>query len=217
LRCLELVAIEARREGHKGVSDLPTAKEIWAGQILYKVVWSSPSMLESDSTSFSSRASSLSQTRKGVAHPEPQSRLDPHQVYRITLRGPPWSSRGWSVDSPGFCFWYEAVRPSEGDPKLSHGTDMLRELSDPHAQATTVHMVSHRYAYASRRETPRDRLTYHSVVLVEWDHGRYTTVMEAAYLNGMVRVGNMYRNCSLIFQVQQLTPDSRLTNLLYFM
>jgi hypothetical protein len=44
-------------------------------------------------------------------------------------------------------------------------------------------MVSHRYAV--RRESPRDKLTYHSVVLLEWEHGEYMTLVEGAFLNGM--------------------------------
>jgi len=45
------------------------------------------------------------------------------------------------------------------------------------------HQVSHRYAVL--RETPRDRLTYHSLCFLEWEHGLYGTVIEAAFLNGI--------------------------------
>jgi hypothetical protein len=145
---------------------------------------------------------------------ELRSRLDRRQVYRITLRGPAWSSLGWSKESPGFCFWYQPQpaaslssspsSSSEAEAKrLSHGTDMLRDLRDGDAQCTRVHMVSHRYAYYPRRETPRDLLTYHSVVFVEWDHGRYGTVMEAAYLNGMVS-----SRARLLFTGALLAPRS---------
>ena len=44
-------------------------------------------------------------------------------------------------------------------------------------------MISHRYARL--KENPKDRLTYHSICLLEWEHGEYCTVVESAYLNGM--------------------------------
>ena len=44
-------------------------------------------------------------------------------------------------------------------------------------------MISHRYAIP--KETPRDLLTYHSVVLLEWEHAEYCTVVQGAYLNGI--------------------------------
>jgi hypothetical protein len=44
-------------------------------------------------------------------------------------------------------------------------------------------MVNHRYAV--KRESPRDLITYHSICLLEWDHGQYMTVMETAFLNGI--------------------------------
>lgn len=44
-------------------------------------------------------------------------------------------------------------------------------------------MISHRYARL--KESPKDRLTYHSICLLEWEHGEYCTVVESAYLNVM--------------------------------
>jgi hypothetical protein len=100
-----------------------------------------------------------------------------HAVYRAKLRGAPWTGRGWSKDSPGFAFWYE-TNPKR---RLTFGTDMMKALGDD--QCTRIHMISHRYAVA--RESPRDRLTYHSICFLEWDHGQYGTVVETAYLNGL--------------------------------
>jgi hypothetical protein len=163
---------------------IPTAKEIWAGQIWWKLVWSASGSDDKPPILGGNKETTIQQLR---------SLLDPKQVYRITLRGPTWSSLGWSKESLGFCFWYQSQLAASSDnvgggkKKLLHGTDMLRDLCDGESQCSRVHMVSHRYAYYPRRETPRDLLTYHSVVFVEWDHGRYGTVMEAAYLNGMVR------------------------------
>lgn len=55
-----------------------------------------------------------------------------------------------------------------------------------HADDTTctnVHMISHRYFVPN--ETAKDKLTYHTLVLLEWEHGKYTTIVEGAWLNGV--------------------------------
>lgn len=44
-------------------------------------------------------------------------------------------------------------------------------------------MISHRYAVA--KESPKDKLTYHSIALLEWEHGEFCTIVEGAYLNGI--------------------------------
>lgn len=44
-------------------------------------------------------------------------------------------------------------------------------------------MISHRYGV--EKESTRDKLTWHSVVLLEWEHGKYSTIVEGAYLNGI--------------------------------
>jgi len=111
--------------------------------------------------------------------PSPQNDNNDSLVFRIKLRGAPWSSRGWSQESPGFCFWYEAQKEQ---PTLTYGTQMIQDV-DPDPICTNLYMVSHRYARA--KETTKDKLTYHSLVLLEWDHGDYCTVVEAAYLNGL--------------------------------
>jgi hypothetical protein len=53
---------------------------------------------------------------------------DRSKVYRAKLRGPPWTSIGWSPDSPGFLFWFEAHR-SEG-PRIVYGTNAVKEVGD---------------------------------------------------------------------------------------
>lgn len=111
-------------------------------------------------------------------------------------------------------FWFHQLRRSKrvglaGDNKahVTYGTNMETNLrSDLEANvkadkndllwkepgflsrmpiATKIHSIHHRYAYGKRPETSKDLLVYHGLVLMEWDHGQFTTVMELATLNGM--------------------------------
>ena len=100
-------------------------------------------------------------------------------IFRISFRSPPWSREGWSRESPGFAFWYEAQK---SQPTLTYGTNMIQSV-DESPKCTNVHMVAHRYA--REKENPKDKLTYHTLVLLEWEHKKYCTVIEAAYLNGL--------------------------------
>ncbi|CAB9505114.1 expressed unknown protein [Seminavis robusta] len=119
------------------------------------------------------------------AEVEGKQRLDPTitesgLIFRLTLRGPGYTSKGWSRKSPGFAFWYQAqLRP---EPTLTYGTQMIDQM-DPNAICTNVHMVAHMYARV--KENAKDKLTYHSCVLLEWNHQEYCTVIEAAWLNGL--------------------------------
>jgi len=109
---------------------------------------------------------------------------------QLTLRMPPWSSRGWSRDNPGWVWWFFAQR-SHG-PVLSWGQNMgqvlLRDLQcfgETMPKVVAAHQFVHRYAVGSRSETRADLATYHSAVLLEWDHGRYTTVVELGPMGGI--------------------------------
>lgn len=168
LRTLELIALEERRGG----SALPSPKDLLTGQFLWSNTWSAKD------------EGMCGKDPKILQQPNPiysiiSQQQQQHRIYRATLRGAPWSGTGWSDEAPGFVFWYEAEAAT---PRVSHGTNIVRDLLDPTPQCTTVHMISHRYAV--ERESPRDRLTYHSLCLLEWSHGKYCTVAEAAYLNG---------------------------------
>jgi hypothetical protein len=159
LRTMELLSLECRRNSS---TVLPSPREFMKGQILWVQVWS----MDDPDRNYENVDTLVHQNR----------------VYRAKLRGAPWTGIGWSKDSPGFCFWYEAQR-ADG-PRVTFGTRMVSELSNRDSLCTQVHMISHRYA-VDRVESPRDRLTYHSICLLEWDHGLYCTVVETAYLNGM--------------------------------
>lgn len=41
------------------------------------------------------------------------------------------------------------------------------------------------YLLRSRVSKNNTQVTYHSFVLLEWEHGKYCTVVEGAYMNGM--------------------------------
>lgn len=125
----------------------------------------------------------------------PSFPVGPRSV-RVTLRSPPWSKRGWTSDSPGFVWWYEAQRTLGA--RLSHGEDMIRNLrddvnagtrfgADGMPTATHVHHFAHRYARPGKggHETAKQKLTYHGAILLEWSHGRHCTVVELATLNGV--------------------------------
>eukprot|EP00977_Amphora_coffeiformis_P001042 scaffold220_cov169-Amphora_coffeaeformis.AAC.22 len=155
LQTLELISLEQKRDRNV----IPSPKDFVTGRILWTRVWDA----------------SEEGAKQGI---EPTLK-DSTRVHRAKLRASPWSALGWSKDSPGYVFWFEAQR-KEG-ARVLYGTDLTRDLND--SKCTTIHMISHRYA--RRIESPRDRLTYHSICLLEWDHGEYCTVVESAYLNGM--------------------------------
>lgn len=111
---------------------------------------------------------------------------------KVRLRAPQWSAHGWSEASPGFLFWVEGQRVGGAvNPPLTvtYGTDLRShferaEGDDP--RATRVHMVSHRYATGGmKEETAKDKLTYHSLALIEWDHGDFCSVVEIGFLDGL--------------------------------
>lgn len=107
---------------------------------------------------------------------------------RATLRAAPWSTKGWSSDSPGFVFWFESWRDT---PRVEHGENIIRSIQSDAKMGShmpicqKVHMFAHRYAVGNKKESPKDKLTYHGAVLLEWDHGQYCTVVELALFNGL--------------------------------
>ena len=124
---------------------------------------------------------------KGIAPSFPKEKVPivKHKEVRVRLRAPDWTSQGWSKDSPGFVWWYEAQKNT---PRVLHGEDMIREpqsLREPDPICTRVHMFSHRYAIGTKKENPKEIFTYHSAILLEWDHQKFCTVVELAYLNGL--------------------------------
>jgi hypothetical protein len=64
--------------------------------------------------------------KEGTAGVSPAIR-DNSKIYRAKLRGAPWSSTGWSPESPGFLFWFEAQR---SEPRVTFGTKVVEEVGD---------------------------------------------------------------------------------------
>jgi hypothetical protein len=110
---------------------------------------------------------------------------------RAVLRMPPYSMYGWSKSSPGFVFWFEG-NGTRDVPRINIGTDIMKQFKKDSIDETggvspkcvKLHMISHRYATGDNVQI-RDRLTYHSFALLEWDHKRHCTVVELAYLGGV--------------------------------
>ena len=116
---------------------------------------------------------------------------------RAKLREPGWSAQGWAKDSPGYVMYYNQVRK---EPRVLYGTNIIRQFEKdreneakkvgwnnfhvPHSpKCVRVHMISHRYA--TSKEKWKDKISYHSFALLEWDHGKHCTVIELAFLNGL--------------------------------
>ena len=176
LQNLELLALEQKRD----LNAIPNPKDLLMGKISWTTVWQA--------------------SVEGAKGIEPALK-DRTRIHRAKLKAAPWSAIGWSKNSPGFVFWFEAQRP-EG-PRVCYGTDLTRCLSNAE-KCTSVHMISHRYGRL--KESPRDRLTYHSICVLEWDHGEYCTVVESAYLNGM----GGYQGKSKFSMTNRLTPMTEL-------
>jgi hypothetical protein len=109
----------------------------------------------------------------------PVVKPDDTRTYRVTLESPDFMKRGWSKSSPGFVWWYRSHRN-----RVLHGYEALESLSR-NVKATRAHLFAHRYSRGKKKETPKHRITWHAAVLLEWDHGKFCTVVELATLNGI--------------------------------
>lgn len=61
----------------------------------------------------------------------------------------------------------------------------IAEEASVEAKAVRIHSIAHRYARGGKPETTKESITWHSLILLEWDHGRHCTVVELATLNGV--------------------------------
>lgn len=107
------------------------------------------------------------------------------------LVAPPGFNNGWASGNPGFVFWYNQAcldsRLSEN--RVLFGESMVDILCKEEikagelVRAHTIHAFAHRYPMEV--ETMRDRQTIHTGILIEWDHGKHTSVLELAWRNGV--------------------------------
>lgn len=108
-------------------------------------------------------------------------------LVQAKFRRPPWVACGWSADSPGFVFWFQAQRPRDkGGPLLLHGQDIVRDPRGDTIRVKRAHMFAHRYFKAS--PTWRDTKVYHAGVLLEWsglEGTPHMTLVEVAWRNGL--------------------------------
>jgi len=107
---------------------------------------------------------------------------------RAKLLAPSWSAYGWSKESTGYYLWYEGQATV---PRLLFGTNILKTYEkerlvsgDPSPRCVKIHNIAHRYSVGDH-EGVKDRNSYHSLSLMEWDHGKYMTVVELGNLNGL--------------------------------
>lgn len=105
LQTLELISLEQKRD--MGVASIPTPKDLYTGQIAWHRVWQASV-----------------EGAKGIG----PALKDHTRVYRAKLRAAPWSAVGWSCESPGFVFWFEALHPH--GPRVSYGTNLTKVLGD---------------------------------------------------------------------------------------
>jgi len=130
-----------------------------------------------------------------------------HNYVRVRVRSPAWTEWGWSEDSPGYVFYIAMQKNYE--LKFFFGINIVEAINNgtftnlnlptpkgspefllptiPIGTAKYVHLFAHRYV--KRKETFKDKLIWHEGILVEWDHGEFTTVFELCYLNGLSGYG----------------------------
>eukprot|EP00938_MAST-03A_sp_MAST-3A-sp1_P006105 g6105.t1 len=109
----------------------------------------------------------------------PVVKPDSKMTYRVSLESPEFAGKGWTESSPGFVWWYRSHRN-----KVLHGSEALDSLRTD-VNAVRAHLFAHRYSRGKKKETQKNRITWHAAVLLEWDHGKYCTVVELATLNGI--------------------------------
>lgn len=139
-------------------------------------------ILEKGLTSYSVRRvwDAIQTPGQKPAYPEGQKHA------RATLWMPSWSARGWSPASPGFVWWYMPHHP-RGE-RFAYGESILSAIAEEasvEAKLVRIHSIAHRYARGGKPETTKESMTWHSLILLEWDHGRHCTVVELATLNGV--------------------------------
>jgi len=93
--------------------------------------------------------------------------------------------------NPGHVWWSrlnETLKP--GGTNFVFGRQML-QYADPKEKASNIHVFSYRYgnydgSQLAEPETWMTRMTgYHTAVLIEWEHAKYSSVIELAWQFGI--------------------------------
>eukprot|EP00924_Labyrinthula_sp_SR-Ha-C_P015707 snap_masked-scaffold_4-processed-gene-7.36-mRNA-1 protein AED:1.00 eAED:1.00 QI:0/0/0/0/1/1/2/0/580 len=110
---------------------------------------------------------------------------------RAKLRAPSYTDLGYDKGNKGFCWWYRGAEDATpvadkfiyGEKSIETIRKEAEESGKPVMKAVKAHFYGHRYV--KKRETPKDMFVYHTGVVLEWDHGKYCTNVELAYLYGI--------------------------------
>lgn len=121
------------------------------------------------------------------------------------LRAPDYTRNGYTKSNPGHIYWVDASQ--DGLAKTCYfgkeGVELAKESESREGKAVRVHMFGHRYA--KKKESLKDTVSYHTGVLVEWDHQQFSTVIELAWLNG---IGGYSGNSNYIYDSFQGEENS---------
>lgn len=112
----------------------------------------------------------------------------------LSVRQLSWTGEGYTEGNPGFVVRFAYHIKSK---PVIYGEELLDKTLDDEV-AVYASVFTHRYAKA--HESWEDWFTYHSGVVLEWEHGRYVTVVEFAYRNGLGGWGqsNWYRDMDVV-------------------
>ena len=100
----------------------------------------------------------------------------------VKLYKPSWTDEGYQEDVPGYIWYYTGGASNGSDRRIAYGDNVLgaaREFDERiHGKASKAVRVSHfGHRYAKQKESAKDRISYHTGVFIEWDHGEYGTVV----------------------------------------
>ena len=127
-------------------------------------------------------------SRLGYSQAYPGFVFHYHSIDKIVKAAPPTSPPSSEIEVDDEDANNGVADAGQLFPMVSYGTGLL---DSPQAVAEDVmksravraHHFAHRYAKV--KESLKDRLVWHAGVLLEWDHGRFTTVVELAWFRGV--------------------------------
>eukprot|EP00929_Paragymnodinium_shiwhaense_P007718 TRINITY_DN111630_c0_g1_i1.p1 TRINITY_DN111630_c0_g1~~TRINITY_DN111630_c0_g1_i1.p1 ORF type:complete len:532 (-),score=69.70 TRINITY_DN111630_c0_g1_i1:71-1666(-) len=127
--------------------------------------------------------------RQGTKAPPLPKALEIPKGTRATFWAAPGTDLGWSPTSTGFCWWYSEERDIL--PWCVFGEDIIDKLQEDcyaSATATRAHVFAHRYPRA-KSETLEQRNFWHTGLMVEWSHGKFSTIIELGWRSAVGACG----------------------------